>query len=197
MFPNRFAIILLLAITTGFTNPNVLAGQDKPDNKKPKKTYDKECYALAFADKRVFGRLKQDFTEDLCYGAPTPNGPIDCFLAGVLDEKTMYYITKPHLVSLCWHAKDDSPVACFNLLRNNTDIVALLDEPMQQIVPTCQGAQNTFPAECVRLGYISEKAADENSSAPDFSEARAKFGQHMKDAIKEILKECGPHKKKQ
>lgn len=80
----------------------------------------------------------------LCQGAPTPTGPIDCYVAA-LRRLTL---TDAQRVALCRCAPSAAPVACFEMLEDET---FLLDAQIEQLcAPTL--VQGLLPSCVPRTG---------------------------------------------
>lgn len=73
------------------------------------------CYVRA---QRQTTLLDTQITE-LCFGAPTPAGPVECFLAA----RSNLMLTDPQKIALCHCALSSEPVDCYVYMRTNTMLV--------------------------------------------------------------------------
>ncbi len=73
-----------------------------------------DCYLQA----RERTSLLQEQIEALCVGAPSPTGPIDCFLAA----RRQLRIPDDDAILLCRCAPNTGPYECFERMRRRTDL---------------------------------------------------------------------------
>lgn len=102
----------------------------------PGPSYVANCYVLAGRNTR----LTDLQIEALCLGAPTPTGPVDCYLAA----RSSLSIADDQRIELCRCSGSAEPVACYRRLRTEaalTDVqIAGLCAPAQTLglLPNCR-----------------------------------------------------------
>lgn len=65
----------------------------------------------------------------LCIGAPTPTGPVDCFI-----EAQGMFLTDEQAITLCRCSPDPAPIACYRQVRSSTMLTQ--DEILALCAPT-------------------------------------------------------------
>lgn len=140
-----FVLVLALALGVGASTlegcvPVDSAQAQGPDAGSPRPIVGVDCVGLAI---RHTG-LTPVQTQQLCLGAPTSGGPIDCYLQAVRQLQ----ITDDQAVLLCRCSPSREPVACWE--HGRTQGRMLDDQLMLMCSPTL--AMGLLP-NCRTVGY--------------------------------------------